>query len=90
MNQDDALNAFLATMSDEQRSMIESLEKNVVEKFMGAMMTPDGEPTPRLIEEIKKEMHEMEERTGSTDQFPEELKDIVRDSDKAENDAAAH
>jgi uncharacterized membrane protein YuzA (DUF378 family) len=81
ISQDDALNAFINTLTDEQRAMVDELEKHVIENVMGAMMTPDGEPSPRLIEEIKKEMHDMEERGVSSEQMPENFKRMVSDAD---------
>ncbi len=48
-----------------------------MEKLIGSMMLPNGDPTPKLIEEIKREMSEMEASTGSTAGMPQELKDLV-------------
>jgi len=58
--------------------MINSLEKNVIEKLMNAMTLPNGDPSPALIEEIKSEMREMQTKTGSTSMMPEELVDLVK------------
>jgi hypothetical protein len=78
MNQDQALQAFYASLSDEQKRMVDSMQKNVIEKLINAMTLPNGDPSPKLIEEVKKEMREMEQKTGSTEGMPEELKDLVR------------
>jgi alkylhydroperoxidase/carboxymuconolactone decarboxylase family protein YurZ len=80
-SQEDALNKFIDSLSPEKKAMIDSLNKNVIEKLSNAMSTPDGEPTPALIEEVKRQMKEMEQKTGSTQMMPEDLKEMVRAAD---------
>jgi len=77
-NQETSINSFLATMTKEQTEMIDSLQKNVIEKAMSAMMTSEGEPSPALVEEIKRQMREMNQKKGSTDLMPDEFKDLVK------------
>jgi len=77
-NQETAIENFMKTMTKEQEEMIASLEKNVIEKAMSAMMTSNGEPSQALIEEIKRQMREMQEKKGSTEMMPEEFKDLVK------------
>jgi len=76
-NQQSAIDQFLGILSEEQKTMIDSLEKNVIEKLMNSMTLPNGDPSPALIEEIKSEMREMQAKTGSTSMMPEELVKLV-------------
>jgi len=75
--QEKAIDQFMDVLTKEQRDMVEHLEKNVFEKLLNALNTPDGEPTRALVEEIKSQMRDMEKKTGSTEQMPEELKELV-------------
>jgi len=77
-NQQLSIDQFLTILSEDQKTMINSLEKNVIEKLMNAMTLPNGDPSPALIEEIKSEMREMQTKTGSTSMMPEELVDLVK------------
>jgi hypothetical protein len=56
-------------------------EQDVVEKLVGAMMLPNGDPSLKLIEEIKSEMRDMQTKSGSTENMPQELKDLVIEND---------
>lgn len=76
-DQEDAIQHFINGISKDKREMIEHLEKNVIERVVNAMMLPNGDPTPALIEEIKSQMREMEKRKGNSDMMPEELKEMV-------------
>merc|ERR1712048_1096175 len=76
-SQESAINQFMGALSPEQKAMLNSLQTNVIDKVLNSMMTPNGEPTPALIEEIKREMREMQQKKGNTDMMPEEFKQLV-------------
>jgi hypothetical protein len=73
-----AIDNFMKALDQTQRSMLEKLQTDIMEKLVGSMVLPNGEPSPKLLEEIKKEMREMEKATGNTDQMPSDLKDLVK------------
>lgn len=81
-NQEESISNFINSLSPEQQSMIDKLEKDIVDKLMGSMMTPSGEPSLRLLQEIKREMKEMESRSGSSDQMPQEFKQMILEAAK--------
>ncbi len=56
--------------------------QNVFEAVINSMQTSDGKPSPALVEEIKSQMREMQNRKGNTDMMPQEIKDIVKESTK--------
>jgi hypothetical protein len=76
-DQEAALTAFVDSLDKEQKDLINKLQKDVMDRLLGSMMLPDGSPTPRLIEEIKKEMQRMQYASGNTDAMPSDLKRLV-------------
>jgi len=48
------------------------------------MTVENGDPSPALIQEVKRQMKEMEEKKGSTEMMPQELKDLVLTASKEE------
>jgi len=84
MNQEQAVDKFVSSLSVEQKAMLDSLQKNVFEMLINSMETPDGKPTPALVEEIKAQMREMQKRKGNTDMMPDEFKDLVKDAAKTQ------
>jgi len=89
-DQDYAINNFIASLSETQKSMIDSLEKNVINKTIDAMVTESGDPSPALIQEIKRQMREMQQKKGSTEMMPQEFKDLVSDQAQVQALLAIH
>jgi hypothetical protein len=77
INQQQAIDKFVQSLNEEQKTMISSLQKNVFDALVNSMQTPDGKPTPALVEEIKRQMREMQNRKGNADMMPQEIKDLV-------------
>jgi len=85
-DQDTALNNFLQKLSPEKQQMVQKIQTDVFDKMMGALIDEKtGEPSERMVAEIKKEMHDMEEKAGNSDGMPQEFKQLVEQKEKNVN-----
>jgi hypothetical protein len=76
-SEEQAIDHFMRTLSPSTREVVEDVQNNVVDKLTNSMINSDGTPSTALVEEIKRQMREMQNRTGNSDMMPEEMKAMV-------------
>merc|ERR1712023_213070 len=75
-SEEEAIAQFENVLTPETRNVVQDVQKNLVEKLINAMVDEKGNPSAALVEEIKRQMREMQNRVGNTDMMPEPLKEI--------------
>merc|ERR1719446_989214 len=71
---------FESVLSPETRAVVEDVQKNLVDKLLNAMVSDNGQPSTALVEEIKRQMRDLQKNTGTTDDMPAPMKQLVATS----------